>query len=857
MEHKTLEQLDYFRIRDTVSGFCMSQEGKESLQQRLPALSLVEVHTLKNLAQQWSIYINSGKPCPLTGWEPIHTFLPVLKVSGASLQLEEIYGLGQFCLSVKKIKALLANLDFPLTDILALVEKIPDLSECEHQIFRVIDTSGQIRDLPEIRAIRNTIVAIRKDIDQLIRKYTGDSKLSDALQSTIPVLRTDRQVLAVKANFRGRVKGIVHEVSQTGQTLYIEPEDVVQKNNDLLQEEFALSQEIRRILKELTAQISDKKEDFEYALKLMIELDTAFGAARWGAEVNGIYASDCENPEFSESMPLTLLQARHPLLGNRAVPITVQFQKEHRVLIITGPNTGGKTVTLKTIALFALLNQSGFPIPAAEGTYLPLFTNIFADIGDEQSLDQSLSTFSGHMKNIGQMLSEPPKGADEKSLVLLDELGSGTDPQEGGAIAMAALDTLINRNSFVLVTTHHGILKNYGYTHPTCINASVDFDEDTLSPTYRILMGVPGESHALDIAKRSGLPEKVLAQAENYMTNQQADVSALIKGLNAKHEELAILEKEFREKERHIQEKWRRVDLKDLKLRQKEMELRDQGYRRSREFLDENRKMLENLVRELREGEVTRDKTIKVKQSIAQLSTSVEAEKEALEQDEELLLEFQNKVENTDTPETDKTFSSEKNKKNKKKKITFADIDVTPSLQKENHCFEIGTSVLVGTARRNGLVVGEGKKGSWLVQVGSLKMTVKEKDMIVAPKNQDTDLTNKPSITVEMEHSVSYGTTSDGKTDKRIVFGNETSDKPAFELRLLGMRYEDAMKALERQLDLASMHNLHEFSVIHGKGNGILQQGVQDYLSHYPGVSEFHFAPPEDGGTGKTYVKLS
>ena len=507
------------------------------------------------------------------------------------------------------------------------------------------------------------------------------------------------------------------------------------------------------------------------------------------------------------------------MLGEKAVPIDVVFNSGCRVLIITGANTGGKTVTLKTIALFSLLNQAGFPVPAKEGTKLPIFNSVFADIGDEQSLEQSLSTFSGHMQNIGQMLQT----ADENSLILLDELGSGTDPQEGGAIAMAILDEFIARNSFVILTTHHGILKNYGYSHAKCQNASVEFDANTLSPTYKIVMGVPGESHALDIAKRNGISERIIQNACAYIENKQADVSTLIKGLTEKYKELSELEKSIKSKEHSINEKWRKVDLKELRVKQHEFELKEQGYKKSKDFLDESRKMLENLVRELREGEITREKTLKVKETIANLSKAVELENQSLE-------EAENELEQISK---DKNIS-----------------EITNDLSEKTIEFQEGQKVRFGKNKTEAILLQRQKNDKWLVQSGNIKLTIKESDIV-----QTISSSNKNSVSIEIvkaedEHKERVGNLS------RLNSSSIFNEKPVFELRLLGMRYEEAIKSLEKQLDLCVINNFKNFSIIHGKGNGILQTAVWDYLKSYPGISNFQFANPEDGGTGKTYVSL-
>lgn len=881
MDENTLELLDYFRIRDTVAGCCMSEEGSNVLKTRLPHTDIETIERRKTEGREWLSYIAASETQALMGWPAVGHLFRKLGVEGLVLELEEVYALGRFCRCAAQTKQALTpqegikrNVETPVLSSMAA--EIPLLNGAENAIFRIIDDSGMMRDLPELRAIRSSIQKLHNEINTLIHSFTSNNEFKDALQSDVPVLRSDRQVLAVKASQKNRIKGIVHEVSQTGQTVFIEPDAVVQKNNSLVQEEYRLTQEVRRILKALTFELGQYRPDLESAHTVMIRLDCSYGAARWALETDGIFAAtagsgDSESPEFSSPI---LIKARHPLLGKRAVPITVEFDRKanggrgHRVLIITGPNTGGKTVTLKTIALLSLLNQTGFPVPASDGTALPVFTGVYADIGDDQSLDESLSTFSGHMRNIARILEK----ADENTLVLMDELGSGTDPQEGGAIAMAVLDELIKRDSFVLVTTHHGILKNYGYTHPSCTNASVEFDTTTLAPTYRILMGIPGESHALDIARRNGIPGAIMDAAQTYISNNQADISALIKGLNEKHSELARLEKEFRQKERRISDKWRRVDLKELRLRQDEMNLREQGYKRSNAFLEENRRMLENLVRELREGEITREKTLKVKETIADLSKAVDAEKTAIQEEQDKIESFRRKVVENELAAEEKEASGEASSLNAKEKRIRAQAGLTADDLESKKCsgndvpgnrsavpeFTPGVDVLLKGGRQTGTIVAKAKKGSWVVQVGSLKLTMAEKDLMVAPNQR------KPSVSVEVapddrSYGMSAGSTAavERSADGRATFGAVAAERPKFELRLLGMRYEEAVKALEHQLDLCAINNFKEFSVIHGKGNGILQEAVQNYLKSYSGVKEFHFAKPEDGGTGKTYVTLN
>ena len=860
MHRKTLEQLDYYRIRDEIAGFCVSEEGKSSLLRREPFTreKIDEINSLKRLSSQWQRAIQSKNPIRLQGWGEIASFLKLLQADGTTLEQDQLYSLMLFSDSALSLYASVKSLaaELSLKNLLDMAETLPysALEQTVSTISRIIDKNGELKDLPILREIRARIAEINGEIKAALKKYTSDTSLNSVLESNVPAFRADRQVLAVKASQRNRISGIVHEVSASGQTLFIEPEEVVRKNNELLQEEARLAQETRKIFKETTALLHPLYDDLKSALKSMTLFDVTYAVARWGAEHLCNYALHCED---SEGLPPLLLQARHPLLGDKAVPIDIKWLSGKNVLIITGPNTGGKTVTLKTFALLSMLNQSGFPIPAADGSRLPVFNAIFADIGDDQSIDNSLSTFSAHMKNIAAAV----KHADENSLVLLDEFGGGTDPQEGGAIAMACLDSLIAKKAFVLVTTHHGSLKNYGYTTPSCINASAEFDADSLAPTYHIVMGVPGESHALDIAKRSGLPTSIVSKAKSYLTNQQADVSTLIRGLTQKHAELDRREKEFASLEKRQSEKILKLEHKDLKLRQKENELKERESRNESRFLRETRKTLENLVRELREGEITREKTLKMRKFINDLTEDVEEqelelelEKEKLEEEEkalqkrmeseEIILENGMKISKASDSRSSSSKKTKKKLSNKealkKAKATYTDEEVFNLAPRSKNApppkfeFAEGAEVLVGKSRSRGTLLHEEKKGLWTVQLGSIRMSVKQKDMeLIAPtRNAVAD------YTVELNKE-------------------EGNGSPVFELRLLGMREEEALHALQKQLDLCAMTNFKSFSVIHGKGNGILQQAVQDYLSNYPGVKSFYYARPEDGGFGKTYVELN
>ena len=842
MNTKALTEIDYFHIRDKIASYCSTQDAKKILLERVPFTDYKKIDESKNLGRECENFLSATSSYGLKSYESINPFFSIIKTDGMNLSLEQVKVIADFITSVKSIKKSVANasekIEIPL--LVERIQKLPDFSEAEKLIFRIITPDGILRELPEIVAIRKEIASLNAKLKNIMHKIITDPRYQNILESNVPVLKGDRQVLAVKAGLQNKINGIVHEVSQSGKTCFIEPQEAVLCSNSLVQKENELEIIIKKILTELTAALRPSIPFFKEAIPLMAEIDCSMAGAKWGAENKCVYALDCKN-----EAPL-LIKARHPLLGKTVVPIDLRFEKNTNVLIITGPNTGGKTVSLKTFALFSMLNQSGFPVPAAEGSRLPVFDNVFADIGDDQSLEQSLSTFSGHMKNIAGAVNH----ATSKSLVLLDELGSGTDPQEGSAIAMAVLDELIERKSFVLVTTHLGVLKNYGYTNSSCENASVEFDVSSLSPSYRIIMGLPGESHALDIAQKNGLPQKLCKAAKNFIATEQTDVSALIRGLNRKHVELNKIQKVAEKKENDFLQKKERLDLREENLRKLELNIKKEKMQELDDFLIHSRRQLENLVRTLKEGEITREKTLGVKKFISDLTEDITNLEQKIQREEDNLLQKK------------KTSHPSSNKKTKKKisnaeALEFARVNDYPhsafstGAESENDeqpevlTYAPGIRVKSLSSGVEGIIISKDKKDSWQVQFGSVKMSVKEKNLEILENQSGGNSGLHSSDSNSDNYDKAYYST-DFSTD----------EKPVFELRLLGCRAEEAVKLLEHQIDLCVLNNFTSFSVIHGTGEGVLKQVVHDYLSHCPSVKDFSFARAEDGGFGKTYVTM-
>jgi DNA mismatch repair protein MutS2 len=818
VNERTFRLLEYQEIINRVARCAMSEEAAALILEEKPLTDPSAVEELKAGVSAILDRMNAADGEKRENLPGIGKLLPKLNVEGTSLEAEEAYAIGLFVQRGETLKSWIGGDGDILKSRLQTVwTGLPDCSAVAAEVFRVLDHDGKLRDLPEFRAIRRRIQSLTADLEASVSRYTGSEETRRMLQSTVPSQRDGRTVLAVKANYRGRIRGIVHEVSATGQTLFIEIEESVEKNNDILIEQRRLDAEIRRVLREMTGRIAVHRENLASFHAGILYLECIRAKARYSRETHGCFALPGTGDDVSS---LILKQARHPLLGVSAVPIDITMAQGIRTVIITGPNTGGKTVALKTLGLFALMNQCGLALPATEGTVLPVFDGVYADIGDEQSISQSLSTFSAHMTNIAGIAER----VGSNSLVLLDELGSGTDPEEGSAIAMAIMDHLIEKRVHLVASTHHGVLKNYGYTHEGVENASMEFDGQTLSPTYRILMGIPGESRAVDIAARCGLPAGIIRAARSYITEERSDVSALITGLKEKHRELNAAAESARAEELRLREDRRRADLKELHLRQKEAEIKSGGMGRLHALLSESRKTLENLVREVREGELNREKTVKVKEFLRDLEAAVDVEDAALKAEQQDLDGERRRIEAASAWE----------------------------IAGKGLILEPGTEVLVGEHKRRGRIIRLDKKASsgsqassgnhasavgqgsasWIVEIGSLKMSMSERDLVpIHPSAEER---------------------------KPLISAADLAPAPSaqLELSLRGMRLEQALESLRRQIDAAVLGGLHEFAVIHGKGEGILQKGVHDYLKNEPAVADYYFSRPELGGFGRTEVIL-
>jgi DNA mismatch repair protein MutS2 len=778
MDQHTLELLDFAAILEQLKEHCFSAQGRARLEGEPIETAPEPVRARLELAVSFRRLLESGKELPGGDFPELGQLVSRASKPGALFEPEQLAALGRFVLSAFRLKRYVAS--GGEAGLAAIGERIPDLRGLAREIFGLIDRQGALREnhVPELKAIRERIRGLQKDAQRLAQAYLSENEYRGFWQSELPSQKNGRLVLQLKSNCRGRIQGIVHDVSATGATLFLEPLDIVEKNNEITEQESRYQREVHRLLRELGAKITARAPELAALTDGVAELDALFARARYAI------LHRCA-PAQALQHGLKLIEARHPLLGNGAVPISLELDTQTRVLVITGPNTGGKTVTLKTVGLLAVMNQFGMEIPAQEGSGLAVFDDILADIGDEQSIEQSLSTFSAHIQNAARIL----QGSGPRSLVLFDELGAGTDPEEGVAIAMSILDHFIAQGCVCLATTHHGILKNYGYTRQGVENASMDFDDRTLLPTFRIRMGIPGESHALEIARRNGVPADLIERAEAYLHDERGEIAELVNRLSEKQRELFAAEKAQRDRERELREKTRRTDLLELRLRQKELELREQGIGELNRFLRESRREYERIMHRLRqEGEA-------------------EARREAL----------------------DFFRSMEALARSKEEDLARRQAEADRGEEGE---LDVGMEVVIRSSGKRGRILRQDRKSRWVVATGNVRASFSSSQLRAAPQ------------------------ASSGALEEPEVSEQLLSKGPVFQLDVRGLRLEEALRRLEQQLDRALASGLAEFSVIHGLGQGILQRGIHRFLKENRNVKDYYFSTPQEGGFGKTIVKL-
>ena len=683
-------------------------------------------------------------------------------------------------------------MEYPLLSL--WMQDMPNMDRVEQRLKRVFDDKGELLDTasPKLASLRNTISKTRDRIKHDIQSILHDKDNQKYFQEAIITQRNNRYVIPVKQEYRQYFNGLIHDRSATGQTLYIEPMRLVELNNDLQEALIGEEQEVLRIYKELSALIKQHSNDLMDACEKVSHIEFVYGKAKLAIAQKAVQAT------LSEGRDVNLMRARHPLIpANTVVPTNIRLGTDYRILLITGSNTGGKTVSLKTLGLLSLMNQSGLFIPADHGSILPIFHNIFADIGDEQSIEASLSTFSAHMTQVISII----KHCGPNDLVLLDELGSGTDPEEGSALAVSILEFFRQKGTLMMVSTHYNELKNYAY-HTACIeNGHVEFDERTLKPTYRLHIGVAGSSHALSIAARLGLPKDIVNRARDYKSKfGSSEMETVLSDLN---EQL----RKSSERERALKKE-----------------------------LDETRRMRGQLEKEKKQFNEKR------KQILAKAQADAEAMKRSLRvEGESIIKQLKSQFSETNKDKRQSAINEAR------KGISNVHVPDAPVDDERNtltiDAVATGQVVYVTSLRSLGTVLSI-KGNRVTVDINGLSATVKVSEL------QST--TREESNKIQRDNLKPQP-----KTRKRAGGSAVQRQKEVrTEINILGQTVDEAVVSVGRFIDQAILGGINQVRIIHGKGTGALREGVHQYLRTLPQVAHFETAGYDEGGAGATNVVL-
>ena len=684
-----MQTLEYNKIIELVTEHTTFEAGKQLIEQLTPNNRFETVQTLLEETDEALTILRLRGHVPMGGMKDIRPHAKRAQMDGmlSSAELMEISSTIRASRIFRQfIETLIEDETLDLPHFTGKIEAFPILTELAREINEAIDENGKVLDSAseKLRSIRHRLRIAENRVRERLESYTRGRNAAKMLSDAIVTIRNDRYVIPVKAEYRSHYGGVVHDMSSSGQTLFIEPDAVVQLNNEIRQTKVEEKDEIERILLVLSQSVQAVAHELFILTNLLADIDAILAKAKYGA------AHKYTKPTVNHEGYIRLAQAKHPLIDETEVVANdIEFGKNITTIVITGPNTGGKTVTLKTVGLCTLMAQSGIPIPALDGSEIAVFSSVYADIGDEQSIEQSLSTFSSRMVNIVDILQK----YDDKSLLLFDELGSGTDPQEGAALAISILDEVHGKGARVMATTHYPELKAYGYNRPGMTNASVEFDVNTLRPTYRLLIGVPGRSNAFEISKRLGLPMHIIERANAFTGTDRGEVESMIASLEesrlqaekeAEETHALLIETERLKKE--LEAEWNTYHDQKSSLAQK-------AKAEAKKIVEEAQREAETVISELRNLQMNTQATIK----------------------EHELIDAKKRLDDA-LPEADQQQMIEK---------------------KENRSLAVGDEVNVLQYGQKGTIVEKKGTDEWIVQIGILKMAIPEEGLeYIKPKKE-------------------------------------------------------------------------------------------------------------------------
>ncbi len=790
MNQKTLTKLEYNKIVDLLTGEASSEAGKDKCRQLKPMTDLTEINTAQEqTAAAFSRLVKKGR-LSFSGCYFVEDSMMRLEV-GAALSSAELLRVCKLCEVANRAKAYGRHDTVDeLADCLdVLFEQLSPLTPLANEIRRCIIDEDEISDdaSPTLKHIRRSMAQINDKVHSTLNALVNGS-LRTYLQDPIITMRGDRYCIPVKAEYRSQVNGLIHDQSSTGSTLFIEPMAVVKLNNDLKELYAKEQEEIQVILARLSVDTAEYIDEIRTNYQVLGELDFIFAKGALALDMNA------SRPLFNESRYIYIREGRHPLLNKKTVvPITIMLGGEFDLLIVTGPNTGGKTVSLKTVGLFTLMGQAGLHIPALDRSELGIFEHVYADIGDEQSIEQSLSTFSSHMTNIVSFLRE----VNEHSLVLFDELGAGTDPTEGAALATAILSHLHERGIRTMATTHYSELKVFALSTPGVENACCEFDVETLRPTYHLLIGVPGKSNAFAISGKLGLPDHIIESARELLSEQDESFEDLLTDLESSRRTIEKEQAEIAAYKQEIEQLKKELHKKHERLEERTEKIISEANAKANAILREAKEVADETMKQFRKFG---------KEHIS--AAEMEKERERLRE----------KIAKTQT-----------NTKLEAKK---------PHKQHKPSDFRLGESVKVHSMNLKGTVSSlPDAKGNLYVQMGILRSQVHISDLsiIEEPKTM-TELQRQRTNTGKM------------KMGKALTVSTE--------INLLGKTVDEAIAELDKYLDDAYLSHVSPVRIVHGKGTGALRAGVHQYLKRQKHVKSYRLGAFGEGDAGVTIVEF-
>ncbi len=796
-----LDKIGFEAVREATLRHVYSPMGRERIERMEPSDDRETVDRQLSETDEMMRLLDNDDPFPLYRVDDISSQLNRADAEGSVLPQESFPRIAELLGVIRKVKNYLVERQERYPVLYDISRELVALGELEERIQEVFDDNGEVRSdaSPQLKKIHRELNQRRGDLRNTINRVMARANKEGFTSDEGPTLRSGRMVIPVRAEHKRKIEGFVHDVSGSGQTVYLEPAEALNINNDIRQLEASEREEIKRILSRLTNEVRKQAPKIRRNLKTIGYIDAIAARARLSLRL------DAEIPALSEDQSINLEQAYNPHLKLRnqqrdnkekeeIVPLDLHLERGEQCLMITGPNAGGKSVAMKTVGLCGVMMQSGYAIPASSASYLPLLSGMFVDMGDDQSIEDDLSTFSSRL----EWMRDAVEQCDERSLVLIDEAGAGTDPEEAGALFQSLIEKLIDRGARVIVTTHHGSLKVFAHEHPQAINGSMEFDQQSLAPTYRFQKGVPGSSYAFEIARRMRLSDEVLDRAAELVGENKSDLESLINDLKQRTQEAEELTRKYDKLQDEMEEQKEQYEKRREKMEREKEKIKEEALRKAEKIVSEANQRIERAVEQIsKQGQ----------------------------QDKEKVKEARQRVEDYKEEVTDELEDIEKRKREQKKKDEGLE---SP---------EVGDRVRLMDNNMTGeLVQVSGNKA--VVQANGLKVNT-EYDRLVKLKESDKKKSRRPKIKTQTSNPDSA-----------------TISKPKTNLEIRGMRAEEARQELQRYIDQAVATNLEEVEIIHGKGQGILRQITHEYLKDRSEVKDFDIAPLDRGGSGCTIVHL-